>query len=43
MAEVDLKLIRNISVIMPQGKNIGWWEYETDPIWWILRLWLRRN
>jgi len=40
---IDKQYALNLSVVCPQGENIGWWSMETDPDWWGLRLWIGRN
>lgn len=40
---MDYKRALNLSVVNPGAENIGWWDYETDELWWAIRLWLRRN
>jgi len=41
---IDLKFALNFSVVSPKAENIGWWNVvETNPKWWALYLWIRRN
>jgi len=42
--KIDIKWALNLSVVNPKAENIGWWNaVESDPNWWTLYLWIRRN
>jgi len=40
---MDIKWALNLSVVNPRAENIGWWPMETDPNWWGIYLWIKRN
>lgn len=41
--DIDLRYALGLSMVCLGAENIGWWPMETDPNWWAIRLWLRRN
>jgi len=45
LERIEASLLTQLETVLAlYGKQGEWWDYyETDPNWWVLRLWTRRN